>query len=311
MKLGCCTWNFTHPHYEAPYEDAVRAVGELGFEGVEMIVFTKRDLDEYYTPSKISELRHLINSYHLEISEFVLYAYCADGLASLDHREQSAALDVFDRATKVARELGSRRINVVSHWIEGLQAPIPYPPSYIHPYVPGIDRVEPKLCMALPEDFDWNAVWQNYVESIRACTEIAAGHGLVFTIEGHANVIVSGADAMLRLFDAVPSASLGVNFDTAWHLIQREYLPVSIAKLGSGIKHVHVRDAEGNLCYNLPPGQGIIDWHGVIRALGKCGYDGFLSLELGQYREPRRYAKEAKEYLERVIQEVSEGVYAS
>ncbi len=38
MKLGCCTWNFTHPHFEAPYDDGVRTVGELGFQGVEMIV---------------------------------------------------------------------------------------------------------------------------------------------------------------------------------------------------------------------------------------------------------------------------------
>ncbi len=33
------------------------------------------------------------------------------------------------------------------------------------------------------------------------------------------------------------------------------------------------------------------------------GYNGFLSLELGQYREPERYAQEAKVYLERVIRD--------
>lgn len=309
MKLGCCTWNFTHPHYEAPYEDAVRAVGELGFQGIEMIVFTKKDLEEYYTPRKVEELRQLIRSQGLQISEFVLYAYCADGLASLRSDQRDDALETFDRAARVARDLGSETINIVSHWIEGLRAPVPYPPSYIHPYVPGIDRVDPKLRMSLPEDFDWQATWQNYVESMRACTEIAASHGLTFTIEGHANVIVSGTDAMLRLFDAIPSQSIAANFDTAWHLIQREYLPVSIAKLGNRIRHVHVRDGDGNTNYNLPPGQGITDWHGVIAALHSVGYDGFISLELGQYKEPGRYAKEAKEYLERVIREVSEGKY--
>lgn len=310
MKLGCCSWNFTHPHYEAPYDDAIRTVGELGFEGVEMIVFTQRDLDEYYTPEKIEELRRLIGSYQLEISEFVLYAYCADGLESLDRTKREAALSTFSRAAKVASALGSGTINIVSHWIEGLHAPIPYPPSYIHPYLPGVERVEPKLVMTLPENLDWEAVWNNYVESLRVCTEIAAHNGLVFTIEGHANVIVSGADAMLRVFDSIPSPSIGVNFDTAWHLMQREYLPLSIAKLGKRIKHVHVRDADGNTNYNLPPGQGITDWHGVLNALLQVGYDGFLSLEMGQYKDPGRYSREAKEYLQRVIREVREGVYA-
>jgi sugar phosphate isomerase/epimerase len=71
-----------------------------------------------------------------------------------------------------------------------------------------------------------------------------------------------------------------------------------------------VRDADGNTNYNLPPGQGITDWHGVIEALGESGYDGFLSLELGGYKEPARYAREAKDYLQNVISEVREGVYA-
>jgi sugar phosphate isomerase/epimerase len=304
MKLGCCTWNFTHPHYEAPYEDAVRTIGQLGFDGVEMIVFTQQDLDDYYTPSKIRELRSLIGSYDMEVSEFVLYAYCADGLESADAGRREQALEVFARAANVARELGAPIINIVSHWVEGLTAPIAYPPSYIHPIVPGVDRIEPTLRMTLPADVDWSLVWSNYVESLSACTQIAQEHDLTFTVEGHAHVIVSGTDAMLRLFDAVPSPSIGVNFDTAWHLVQREYLPMSIAKLGDRIRHVHVRDADGNTNYNLPPGRGIIDWHGVITALQGVGYDGFLSLEMGQYKEPERYAAEARQSLERVLDEV-------
>ena len=304
MKLGCCTWNFTHPHYEAPYDDAVRTIGELGFDGVEMIVFTQADLDDYYTSAKIRELRGLIGSYGMEISEFVIYAYCADGLESSDPVRREQALETFARAAKVARELGSPIINIVSHWVEGLKAPIAYPPSYIHPLVPGVDRIDATLRMTLPEDIVWQAVWTTYVESQHACTQIAEDNDLAFTVEGHAHVIVSGTDAMLRLFDAIPSPTIGVNFDTAWHLIQREYLPISIGKLGDRIRHVHVRDADGNTDYNLPVGRGITDWHGVVGALQRVGYDGFLSLELGQYAEPERYAAESRRHLAGVLSEL-------
>jgi hypothetical protein len=34
------------------------------------------------------------------------------------------------------------------------------------------------------------------------------------------------------------------------------------------------------------------------------GYDGFLSLEMGQYREAERYAGETRQALERVLDEV-------
>jgi sugar phosphate isomerase/epimerase len=307
MRLGCCVWNFTHPHYAPPYEDAVRAVGELGFDGVEMIVFSREDLEGYFTPAKVRELRELIRSYGMESSEFVLYAYCADGLESLDPDRRADALGVFARAATVAKELGSPTINIVSHWVEGLRAPIAYPPSFVHPYVPGVERFEPKLRMTLPAEVDWAAVWSTYVETIRECASIADEHGLAMTIEGHAHVIVSGTDAMLRLFDAVDVPSLGVNFDTAWHMIQREYLPMSIGKLGDRIKHVHVRDTDGLLDYNLPPGQGITDWHGVVEALQRVGYDGFLSLELGQYLEPERHAGEARRHLQGVLAELEAG----
>jgi sugar phosphate isomerase/epimerase len=306
MKLGCCAWNFTHPHYEAPYEDAIRSVGELGFEGVELIVFTQEDLEHYYTAAKIRELRGLIASFGMEVSEFVIYAYCADGLESLDPARRERALGVFERAADVAKELGSPTINIVSHWVEGLSAPVAYPPTYIHPLGPGVDRRDATLRMAVP-DVDWTAVWATYVESIRACAAIAEAKDLTMTIEGHAHVIVSGADAMLRLFDAVPTPALGVNLDTAWHMIQREYLPITIAKLGDRIRHVHVRDTDGALDYNLPPGRGIIDWHNLVESLQGVGYDGFLSLELGQYADPGRWAGEARRHLAQVLADVGAG----
>ena len=35
------------------------------------------------------------------------------------------------------------------------------------------------------------------------------------------------------------------------------------------------------LCYTLPPGEGIIDWHGFVRALKEVNFDGYLSFEMG------------------------------
>ena len=52
MKIGCAVGCFTYPHYDPPYENAIRKIGELGFDGLELIVAEKEDLRQYYTPSR-------------------------------------------------------------------------------------------------------------------------------------------------------------------------------------------------------------------------------------------------------------------
>jgi sugar phosphate isomerase/epimerase len=301
MKVGCTAWAFTAPRYNPPYEEAIRDIGEMGFDGLELILFDPSDLKNYWTPRKIDEIVRLYRSYNLTLSEFALYQNVVAGLPDLDPAAKSRSLDHFDQGCKLAVALGADVVNMVSQWPIGLKAPIPYPPSYIYNNVPGYVAFEPKLKMELPEPFDWDAIWANYVDSMRQATEIARSHGLRMALEGHANVIVSHTDSFLRLFDQVPDPSLGTNLDIVWQFLQREYIPWTIYKLKEKIFHVHVRDGDGLACYQLPVGDGILDWDGIVQALGKVGYDGFLSLEIGTYANPGPYAKRSLDYLREVI----------
>jgi len=306
MKVGCIGWGFTTqvPPYAPPYEQGIQATGELGFDGIELILHDPSDLDTYWTPRKIDEIYRLYRSYNLTVSEFALYQNVVAGLPSLDRLAKEKSLEDFDRGCKLAKTLGSEIVNMVAQWPIGLKAPIAYPPSYFVVNPDGMQGFEPKLRMELPKPFDWNAIWDNYVDSMRQCTEIAKRHGLRLALEGHANVIVSHTDSFLRLFDRVSDPALGTNFDVAWQFIQREYIPMSIYKLGSRILHVHARDGDGTTCYSLPVGSGILDWEGIVQALKDVGYDGFLSLEMGRYNDPRRYRKESLDYLRDVIARV-------
>ena len=44
MKIGAASWCFTHPHYQPPYEEAIKTVGSLGVDGIEMIAYNSDDL---------------------------------------------------------------------------------------------------------------------------------------------------------------------------------------------------------------------------------------------------------------------------
>jgi len=301
IKIGCGAWCFTRT-YKPPFEKAIETAGNLKFDGIELVCFSESDMDEYYTPGKIRELVKLYRAYDLSLSQFTIWASMVEGLVSFDKQEKQKSLIVLEKACKIARNLGAKIISTVSHWPKGLKAPISYPPRYIYTWVPGIDQFSPKLRFDLPKDFLWEEIWENYMDSMRTCANIAKENDLFFALESHPLVIISSTDAYLRLFDKVASPALGANLDTGCPLALREYLPITIHKLRGKLLHVHARDGDGLLCYHLPPGLGIIDWDSVMEALNEVGYDGFLSIELTNYEEPEKYAKFAKEYLEHILE---------
>jgi sugar phosphate isomerase/epimerase len=301
MKLGCASWVYS---WDSPYDSAIESIGKLKFKGTELIATRETDLAGYYTRERIAKLIELCGSYGLTISEFALAGgfWWDGGLSSYDKEEKKRAIGQFTRGVQIAKELGTGIICFVSHWPIGIKTPIPYPPSYLYPSRGGYPQSShsPKLTIELPEGFSWDRTWENYVESIGMCTDIAREGGLLLAIEGHLHVIAGTTDSFLRLYDAVKSNSLGMNYDTGWQFIQREYIPISIHKLGKRLLHMHIRDGDGILHYNLPPGQGIIDWDEVVKALKDIGYGGFLSFELG-YDENEKWLSEGREYLERTL----------
>lgn len=297
MKLGCACWLFTQGRFLPPYEPAVDAIGELGFQGIEFILRNADDLQDYWTGARVDGLRRQCERRGLDVSQFVFFQDAVAGLASLRAGEREQALEVFERGTCIAKALGSPIVNFVSQWPVGMEAPVAYVPRYWYTNQPGVSEFNPKLSMRLPQPFDWDQIWETYVGSVRKCARIAADHGLKLAVEGHAHVIVPHTDSFLRLSEHVREPALGYNYDTAWQLVQREYIPWSIYKLKGKLLNVHARDGDGLHCYALPPGQGIIDWAGVFEALRAIGYDAFVSLEISNYQEPHRWAAEARRYL--------------
>ncbi|BFL48260.1 sugar phosphate isomerase/epimerase family protein [Lactonifactor longoviformis] len=303
MKVGAAVGCFTHPHYEPPYEEAVKMIGELGFDGIELIAYTAEDLSQYYTDERCRELDRIIKGYNMELSEFILYAHAVEDLLDNDNKKRDKALEFFERGLETAAKLGTETINVVSNWPKELKAPVPYLPSSIHPYAPGFELFEPKHIIEMPPNFDAGGVWERYVESLSKAVELCEKYKIRFALEGHANVVIGTTDGMLRAFDRISSPYFGTNFDAAWQSMQREYLPWSVYKLREKIFHVHLRDTDGLLCYTYPVGLGIIDWNGFVRALKETGYQGFLSMELGGLKRPEKYIKESLEYIRRILKE--------
>lgn len=298
-KVGCCTWIFAPDIHVVSFEAISKAI-ELGFKGIELIASSQRHMEEFYTKDNIRKILEICESKDLTISQFAILSGLIKGLASMDGTQKKNALEIFRRGVNIAKELNTKIVNTVSHWPE-IETPYWYAPNYMHPIQADYEKFDFKLTIKLPNEVkDWKKFWQNYVDSIGMCTDIAADEGLYFSLEAHVHSIISGTDAFLLLFREVKSNRLGVNMDTGWHFAKREYIPMSIYKLGDRLLNMHVRDSDGLLSYNLPPGLGIINWMEVVKALKEIGYSGFMDLEIQAYgcEEYEKYVKKARGYLE-------------
>jgi sugar phosphate isomerase/epimerase len=303
VKIGCHV-SALQAVRAAPYDEGVRNAIELGFDAVELIAMSVEELNGYYTPEKCAELRELCASADLGVSQFAVYSPACQGLVSPDPDIRSGALSDVGHAIEIAAALGSPLFNLVAHWTNAFACPHPYPPSYIHPMSRGMTRwPSSKLVGSLPADWNHAEEWERYLGALASIADMARERGVRLAVEGHAHVLVSGTDAMLRMLDRLAGKGVVINLDTAWHIIQREFLPMSVMKLKGHIAHVHLRDSDGLINHMAPVGEGIIDWMGFCRALKAAGYSGVLSFEYAGFEDFLGVARKSKEYIESILGE--------
>jgi sugar phosphate isomerase/epimerase len=142
--------------------------------------------------------------------------------------------------------------------------------------------------------------------------------GVGFALEVHPTEIAYDVHTMERALAALDDhPAFGINFDPS-HLVWQGLDPVKlIDRFPNRIFHVHVKDAAvrldgsnsilgGHLGFGdhrrgwdfRSPGRGDVDFEGIIRALGRIGYQGPLSVEWEDSAMDREHgAAEAAEFV--------------
>jgi sugar phosphate isomerase/epimerase len=297
-KVGCLSWCF-HPFSpRADQERAIEIIGELGFDGIELILLAREDIKDYWTDERIGQMRDQLARHKLAVSQFVIFQPVVEGLSSVKPDERARNLDYFEAGCKVGQKLGAPLVNIVAPWARELsRAGSNYLPRYYD-----IEQPKPgeKFHIDIAPGFDWDKVWHGYVEATKGCLERAKAHGLKMTIEHHTHCLVPDAVSFLRLWEAVRDPALGYNLDTGWTLAQREYPPVAMHKVKQHLMNVHVRDIDGLMRRFVHFGEGVMDYKAVVEAAKAIGYAGYFSLEQdkfpGDMRETcKRYLKLMRE----------------
>jgi len=298
-KVGCLSWCFHDLTPGADPEPAIDIIGELGFDGIELILTARDDIKGFWTDAKIDQLMQKLTQKKLTLSQFVIFQPVVEGLSSVNAGIREQNLDYFESGCRIAERMSAPIVNIVAPWARELRGPTGYLPRYYEIENP---RPDEKFHIDIAEDFDWERVWNSYVEVTKACLARAKAHGLKFTIEHHTHCLIPDAVSFLRLWDAVRDPDLGYNLDTGWTLAQREYPPVAIYKVKKHLMNLHMRDIDGLMHRFVHIGQGVMDFKAIVDTLKKIGFDGYLSIEQdkhpGDMRETcKRYLQMMREYI--------------
>ena len=264
IKFGSSIWPW---RWEPPYEGTVSRIAKAGFKAIELIAWNREALDTYYTPQKIRELRTKMADEGLELSEFVS---TPRGMSSPNKKERDSAVDHFKRLCEVGIALGTAMVNSVSS----------HPFDIEFPWIADRPHMQTFHVDNLPSGANWHQNYDDYVDSVRRCCDIAEQAKLRWAIEAHPFRYVSNASGMLRLLDHVKSPALGMNMDPS-HLFPCGEVPeVVVYELGDRIFHCHFSDNDAVTNAHWRPGKGKIDWRAVMVALKEVGFKGVISIEL-------------------------------
>ena len=87
-------------------------------------------------------------------------------------------------------------------------------------------------------------------------------------------------------------------FDTYHALYRSEVSADYVRAMGKNLVHVHAADVN-----RMPPGDGVVDWHSLLKVLKEENFGGYITMEIGfnsRSVEPDKFAQRAISFLKQV-----------
>lgn len=273
FKYSFNTWCYSSfpvwvPSY--PLEETAKRIARAGYDAIEIGCAAPHAFPAHLSPARRRELKKIISGEGLAVSSLLPAPGGGPGNnpSSVLPEERVAAIAHYKEVVDLAHDLGADRVLYVAGWR-----------SY------GV-----KLADAL----GWT------LEAIIEIGKHAAAKGVTMCIEptsANSNLIDTAGHA-LKLQDDSGLDNVKVMFDTFHALYRNEVSSDYVYEMAPHLAHVHFADID-----RKPPGEGVIDFVGVMQALKDIDFKGYVTMEIGfaaRNVEPDRYARSAITYLKGV-----------
>lgn len=226
------------------FEAGLQWAERLGFDGVELIINRPEEVDGPALFDRIS--RH-----GLTVSTIATGQMMGDGIifCSGDKEIRKAAVERINRHTDLSAELGFPHVTV--GLARGKGSPDPQ------------ERIAQRRLVA---------------ECLKYCSDYAAGKNVRINLEPinrYETFLLNSVKDTAAMIDEIQAAPVvGILYDTFHSNMEDADMFEAIRRYGGNFSHVHFADSN-----RMVPGNGHIDFAGVVSALRGVGYGDFVSLE--------------------------------
>lgn len=250
----------TSPFGGEPLEHVAAFAGEYGFGGMEVSAgYGSRHIDlTNFTAADAARVNDLMELRALQISSLAAYTNNTDP----DPERRKANNDMVRKAIDAAALL---KVSVVCT-LAGMP-------------VPGKSKMQ--------------TIEQDCAEVFPSLAEYAAARGVKIALENWYATNIQHMAHWQRLFEVVPNANFGLNFDPSHLLWQEIDYIAAVEQFAPRIFHTHAKDTEvsdrkrawvgnqdgGGWWRYVIPGLGRVQWGQYLGALRRNGYNGVLSIE--------------------------------
>jgi L-ribulose-5-phosphate 3-epimerase len=252
MKLGYNT-NGLQNHR---LDDALRLLADHGYQAVALTLDVGH-LDPFRaTAAEVAATAQLLDALDLAVVVETGARFLLDPghkheptLMTRGPAARAKRLDFLDRAAAIGADLGAA---VVSFWV-------------------GIDRDEGADS------------WERVVDGVAAASTVIRARGLVPALEPEPGMALASMAEFDRLCgelgDEAPKLALDVGH---LYVTESEPVPELCRRYAARCAQVHLEDMRRGVHDHLPPGEGDVDFPGVLTALADGGYAGPVCFELSR-----------------------------
>jgi fructoselysine 3-epimerase len=273
MKYAFNTWAYSSfptwlPSY--PLDEAIRRIAAIGYDGVEIGCAAPHAWPAYLNKERRKELRNLLEACGLQAVSLLATPGGGPGFnpASPLPEERDATVHYYNEVIDLALDLGAQKVLYIAGW-----------------QIFGTSRQQ---------------AWDRSKDCLDRIASYADKKGITIVVEptAAATNLIETADDALELMRSVERDNVEVMFDTL-HAIYRNEIPADYVRtMGKDLVHVHFSDSN-----RLLPGEGRVDWFGLMQTLQECEFDGYVTMELGldsRVADPDQIARTALKFLKDV-----------
>lgn len=263
MKLSFSTDAYRH----VALPEALSRLRKHGFEAVEINAipgFEPHILADVISDSEVDAIRRKIDELGIRVSAIQGLSY----LLAEDGKSSNYTM----RCVDIAVKLGSPSVLIAS----GRE-----------PEGSTRDRKSLERCL---------------IENLKICARHAEDSGVSLIMEPEPGLLIDNTPDILRIIGEVGSPAVKFNLCLPHVISIGEDEQESLKLAGRHIGYVHVADVRNRIHEHLIPGEGDVDFPGLIARLNETGYEGYLSLDLYPFvDEPDRAASEGYAYMKRLL----------